>query len=544
MGLLAQGRGEEASRYADEARGLLEQEGGRPEAASAQVARAFGLAISGDFAAAESQLADALTVAHDLTHAEAQIEGARLYVWFGSSARAETLLQAAESPSRSSRVLAVDWLITASELEMAKGNTDGADALLRAVPDGPYGSAGQLARVRALQARLAVQSNSSGSRDAIRHALDHARLQHANLWVEFCSVLEALQSGAARPDLPAPATDAARAAFDMLADLIVARLPDLSGSAEDRVATAASRMPSRWLPVLRSHVDGDDRASGLLAARVLDRVGEQEDVARLRRFVAHSKLGRPDKELGRALARSLAPRVIVEDLGRTTLRVGKVAIPGTSVRRKVMALLLFLVSRPGYAATKDQVLDALWPEQTPDEAVNSLNQTAYFLRRVFEPAYKETTSPGYLHHASDMLWLDEELVSSRAAQCHRLIAESSATQDPGLVDALSESYSGLFGLDFAYEEWSTIYRDALHAGYLEAVEKAVLADIDRGDYTRASALTRRALDVEPASEPLQRLLVRITRSVGAFAAAAERYESYSSLVRNEYGQEPPPIEEL
>ena len=39
------------------------------------------------------------------------------------------------------------------------------------------------------------------------------------------------------------------------------------------------------------------------------------------------------------------------------------------------------------SSTRDQVLDALWPDLEPLVAVNSLNQTVYFLRRVFESTF-------------------------------------------------------------------------------------------------------------------------------------------------------------
>ena len=66
------------------------------------------------------------------------------------------------------------------------------------------------------------------------------------------------------------------------------------------------------------------------------------------------------------------------------------------------------------SSTRDQVLDALWPELDPVDALNSLNQTVYFLRRVLEEPYVDDLSPGYLHHDSDLIWLDSELVSSRS----------------------------------------------------------------------------------------------------------------------------------
>jgi DNA-binding SARP family transcriptional activator len=48
------------------------------------------------------------------------------------------------------------------------------------------------------------------------------------------------------------------------------------------------------------------------------------------------------------------------------------------------------------AAARDQVVDVLWTDQDPAAASNSLNQTVYFLRRVFEPSYVEDLSPGFV----------------------------------------------------------------------------------------------------------------------------------------------------
>ena len=39
----------------------------------------------------------------------------------------------------------------------------------------------------------------------------------------------------------------------------------------------------------------------------------------------------------------------------------------------------------------------------PRTHLNSLNQTVYFLRRVFEPTFQEDLSPGYLNHEGDVL---------------------------------------------------------------------------------------------------------------------------------------------
>ena len=83
------------------------------------------------------------------------------------------------------------------------------------------------------------------------------------------------------------------------------------------------------------------------------------------------------------------------------------------------------------SATRDQVLDALWPDLDPEVAVNSLNQTVYFLRRVIEEDYSDDLSPGYVHHDSDVVWLDPELVSSRSVACRNLIQDMPAQPESG-----------------------------------------------------------------------------------------------------------------
>ena len=108
------------------------------------------------------------------------------------------------------------------------------------------------------------------------------------------------------------------------------------------------------------------------------------------------------------MARRVAEHVFVEDQGRVVMEVGSRRVEGTSIRRKVLTMLCFLFSRPRFSSTRDEVLDALWPDSEPGVALNSLNQTR-FLRRVFEPSYREDMSPGYFRHESDLVWLDRSL---------------------------------------------------------------------------------------------------------------------------------------
>ncbi len=344
-------------------------------------------------------------------------------------------------------------------------------------------------------------------RSAINSAKEQATRQSAGLWLGYCEALQAVQDGpTALGRFIRQASRRSRWQLTFVADSIAARLGDLGDDELPTILDEAALRPDRWRSALRGVVDSGGEPS-VAAAHVLEQIGDSGDVARLRR-VAHRYRGRPDAELGRALARRVADRVLVEDQGRVSIHVGDRNVEGSSIRRKVLALLCFLLTRPRYAATRDEVMDALWPEFDPADALNSLNQTVYFLRRVFEPTYNEDLSPAYVRHESDVIWLDRELVASTSSTCVDLIRSMSPQPSPSEVAELSDTYVGPFALDFAYEEWATDFRTSLHSSYLQVIEKAVESDTINGHFERGIGLARRALDLTPEADQIELSLLR------------------------------------
>ena len=277
---------------------------------------------------------------------------------------------------------------------------------------------------------------------------------------------------------------------------------------------------------------------------MLEYIGDRSDIARLRGFAKRQRKVRGASGLGRRLSRQLADRVMVEDQGRVAIVIGDREVSGSSFRRKVLALLCYLLTRSEMSSTRDQVLEGLWPDMDPADALNSLNQTVYFLRRVIEEDYVDDLSPGYVHHESDLIWLDPELITSRSNQCRALMKSFPATPSTDQVADLVAAYRGRFALDFEYEEWAAPYRDWLHASYLEIVERAVTDDLETGHFERGIHLARQVLDVDPSAEQVELSLLRLYRASGAHAAAAEQYTHYASAMREQLGLEPPPLESL
>ncbi len=328
------------------------------------------------------------------------------------------------------------------------------------------------------------------------------------------------------------------------AELVVARLPHLDLAHLEIVRREAAYRPERWRWALRHHLTNHiaDLAPIRRAADLLEMIGAAEDIRLLRSIARNKRLKMPD--VGRTLLRRLAPTAYVDDLGRVTIRIGDRVVLGTDVRKKVLSLLAFLLTRPQFTASREQVMEALWPEMEPEAAANSLNQTSYFLRQVFEPRADDEASAGYVTSRGDLIWLDPGLVHSKSQDCWSLIARIRQDASPALVTLLAETYTRRFATDFLYDDWASSFRDTLHATFLDRAERSIVADMQAGAFDRAVTVAQLALQADPDAEEIELCLLRLYRLTGANAAAAEQYVHYASVFREQLGEEPPPLEDI
>lgn len=530
---------EVALHAADEAIQALESTSSHIELAAALMARAFVLVQVGR----DGEAWEAIDRASSVDEVEALPEKADLVDSYLDPTVAEALIDVLRGlPGDKAHV---HFAIQGPWLYARRGRLKEARSVLATYPQDSFALVAQRSAHLVTEAYVAAVSGSPGARAAIQQAVAFATAQQATRWQRIGQLVGAsLGSGT---DLSA-SINTVGSSFPwhvtFIADLVSVRLDDLDESAHSVVAGAARLHPGRWRFVLRERVAMAGLGEGIRAARLLEEIGDQSDVVRLRAYARRHRRTPGAAGLGRPLARRLATPVIVADQNRVTIHVGDRQVQGSSIRRKVLALLCFLLTKPTLSSTRDQVLDALWPDMSPTEASNSLNQTVYFLRRVFEDPYVDDLSPGYVHHDSDLIWLDPELVSSASNDCRRLIKSLPLSPSPDQVGAVVGAYKGRFALDFEYEEWASPYRDWLHASFLEIVERAVAEDTETGHFDRGINLARRVLDIDQSAEHVEVSLLRLYRASGAHAAAAEQYSHYATAMREVLGVEPPPLESM
>lgn len=515
------------------------------ESQAAHMNTAKGLAHLGKWELAQVHMDAA--IGHDQEWIEPMVIGecAELHAMYGDPNRACQVLVRAfkeEERRRGDRLCRQ----VAARLMLLEGNLAHARELLEAA-SGPAFEAGFRSSWHALD--VAIRAYACARDASLMPALDEAirftERQQAWFWWKTIRLTQALVSSNEALATHLGSLEPADAAYlSIQAELVARRLADLDQAGFATVRQEATQRPERWRWALRQLMSHQAARPGDIrrAAELLDLVGEASDIKLLRGLAKRKSLRMPDA--GLTLTRRLAPPAFIDDLGRVTVHVGDRVVPGTEIRKKVLSLLTFLLTRPQFTASREQVVEALWPQMEPEAGANSLNQTSYFLRQVFEPTTTEDATAGYLNSRADLIWLDPELVHSRSSDCLNLIGAIRRDPSPELVTRLAESYTGRFAVDFIYDDWASAFRDTLHASFLDRIERAVVADTKAGAFDRALSVAQLALQADPDAEQIELCLLRLYRRTGAHAAAAEQYAHYATVMREQLGIEPPPLESI
>ena len=529
---------------AQEAIDLLSKSSAGVELVSARLARASALSFLGNIDDARDEIQRATNITPPGQWAEIAIEVGFIEAYLGDPLKAWPNFDRISEPAPPESDHGEQLGMVRALLRLRAGDFTGARAEIAIFRHGsPSTSVAFEARRMLVEGMVMLHHDLGGASQAIQSGTFLARQQGAHLWARYGELLGALSDQEQDPSSTLLRVhEALPATVSMLAEATLQRIDDLQSSARDIVRREAAIRPWRWRAGVRRLLAAGSAIGRREAATILGEIGEVEDIILLRRA------GRSVREpamasLALSLARRLAPRVFVEDLGRVRVNIGGRRIEGVDIRRKVLALLCLLLSKPRFASTREEVAEALWPDQDPGSALNSLNQTVYFLRRVFEPDYRDETSPMYLGQDGETIWLDHDLVESRSSRCADMIREIPGDPGPSEALNLAREYRGRFALDFAYEEWASAFRDALHASYLRVLERAIQIDLDTGHFNRGTFLAERASEVDPEADEIQAALVRLYRLSGAYAAASEQYVRYSQTMK-ELGVEPRPMAEV
>ena len=393
---------------------------------------------------------------------------------------------------------------------------------------------------------LALLEGADGALELARDAIAKAASQDAWRWIARARILEAAAERDGRK-LALWIGEAERESTLALLELadVIATVIDLLSPVPEALERSITQAPARWLPVLRRQLSEGESASAGAAASLVAKFGTLEDASLLRALNLDGRGKARRRGHVAKLIRRVSPTVRLHDLGPTSYEIGDREVVLTETRRSGAMLMLYLATRSRLIAARDQVLESLWPDQTPKSAINSLHQTLFHLRRDIEPWYDEGCTAAYVRMESDMVFLDAEMFQIDSVAFNRQVADilkTGTARDRG--PEMLRLYRGRFAPEFEYEEWAEAWRTLLHGAYLHLAHSTTSALVREGRYSETIEILLPVMLVDPLALDLRGTLIACFAAMGSNDAALAHYRSLAQLHMRDLGVPAPTYDEI
>jgi DNA-binding SARP family transcriptional activator len=295
--------------------------------------------------------------------------------------------------------------------------------------------------------------------------------------------------------------------------------------------------PNHWRPAIAAALPLVDGSVRSMLLRALSNDAAPETIGLLKNIRGHDA-----EEVRAKLIRENADRIYVKAFGSLRIRRGDRSGPEISIGRpRQRALLGYLVARIENPPSRDQLIEALWPESDPDDGVNSLNQSVYQLRRVIDSRYRDGDAPQYVISTVDTVRLDTALVRTDLQEFRAASRELESGAGPtagAMAHQLIEYVDGEFLAELVYEDWAEKHRLAVHAEVQQALVHLTQGHwlTNRPDLGLRAALKLAELDAY--DEHAHLAIARCLQAMGRNEAARQVVRKFIARLHDDLGEAP------
>jgi predicted ATPase/DNA-binding SARP family transcriptional activator len=228
-------------------------------------------------------------------------------------------------------------------------------------------------------------------------------------------------------------------------------------------------------------------------------------------------------------------------LGELRINTGEYDVTPEALRQAwAGAVLACLALSRRFRSRREQLCEALWPEDDPDAALNRLNKALHAARRALEPGLSPYTPSRYLFtsgpwielRSPDGIWLDVHAFEDAADT-------ALATADPALLEAALSWYSGDLLADME-GNWLLADRLRLRERYGLLLRTLACIYEERGEIALAITTLRRLIAHDTADEDAHVTLIRLYARTGSRHLALRQYQQLREILRRELGTDPLP----
>ncbi|MER5951326.1 BTAD domain-containing putative transcriptional regulator [Streptomyces sp. NPDC001904] len=203
------------------------------------------------------------------------------------------------------------------------------------------------------------------------------------------------------------------------------------------------------------------------------------------------------------------------------------------------ALLAALLLRDGRTATAPELIDALWGEESPSQALAALRTYASRLRKVLDPGVLASDSGGYAIRLPRRDALDLSVAEELAADAEKARQSGDLGQARALLRKALGLWDGepLAGVPGPYAETQ---RARLEEWRLQLLEARLDMDLEQGCHAEAVSELTALTAAHPLRERLRELLMLALYRSGRQAEALAVYADTRRLLADELGVDPRP----
>ncbi|MFG3349583.1 BTAD domain-containing putative transcriptional regulator [Streptomyces sp. NPDC048018] len=227
-------------------------------------------------------------------------------------------------------------------------------------------------------------------------------------------------------------------------------------------------------------------------------------------------------------------------LGPVRAARGGQALPTGSPQQR--ALLAALLLRDGRTATAAELIDAIWGEESPSQALAAVRTYASRLRKILDPGVLVSESGGYAIRAG----ADGTGAALDLAEAHELAAEAEKLRAAGQRGAARERLSEALAL-WDGEALASVpgpyaenQRTRLEEWRLQLLESRLDLDLEVGAHAEAVSELTALTAAHPLRERLRELLMLALYRSGRQAEALAVYADTRRLLADELGVDPTP----
>jgi len=234
------------------------------------------------------------------------------------------------------------------------------------------------------------------------------------------------------------------------------------------------------------------------------------------------------------------PLLKVMNLGQfQVLRAGTV-LPACTTH-KAISLFRYLLTRYHRVAHKEELMELLWPNARPREAMNSLHVAVSILRRYLDPP----TGSYLLFEDSRYSINPGAPVEDDSCSFQQLCDEGERFWETGDIIRAQQAYTsaiacyqGDYYVDNRDSAWAAAEQERLLLYYLAALDRLGRIFVTRGQFLPAIECYQRLLERDGYREDAYCQLMRCYWQLGRRAEALRQYKRCSTILANDLGLEP------